>query len=61
MSLEIVVGPMFSGKSTYALSYIRRQRAIGRKVLVVKPDIDNRYSEESVLITHDKEQIPCIL
>ena len=61
MSLEIVVGPMFSGKSTYALSYIRRQRAIGKNVLVVKPDIDKRYSEESVLITHDKEQIQCVM
>ena len=32
MSLEIVFGPMFSGKTTYALSYIRRQQAIGKKV-----------------------------
>lgn len=61
MSLEIVVGPMFSGKSTYALSYVRRQRAIGRSVCVVKPDIDTRYSNERVLITHDKEQIPCLM
>lgn len=61
MSLEIVIGPMFSGKSTYALSYIRRQRAIGKKVLVIKPNIDNRYSNEEMLITHDKEQIECMV
>ena len=59
MSLEIVIGPMFSGKSTYALSYVRRQRAIGRNVCVMKPDIDTRYTEKNVIITHDKEQIPC--
>lgn len=61
MSLEIVIGPMFSGKSTYALSYIRRQRAIGKKVLVIKPNIDNRYSQQEVLVTHNQEQTPCMI
>jgi thymidine kinase len=61
MSLEIVVGPMFSGKSTYALSYIRRQLAIKKNVVVIKPNIDNRYSTESLLVTHDKETTPCIM
>jgi thymidine kinase len=61
MSLEIVVGPMFSGKSSYALSYVRRQNVIGKKVLVIKPNIDNRYSIDNVLVTHDKEQTPCII
>lgn len=59
MSLEIVVGPMFSGKSSYALSYVRRQRVIDKKVLVMKPDIDNRYSDKSILITHNQETLPC--
>lgn len=61
MSLEIVVGPMFSGKSTYALSYIRRQLAIKKNVVVIKPAIDTRYSSESVLVTHDRETSPCIM
>jgi thymidine kinase len=61
MSLEIVVGPMFSGKSSYAMSYVRRQKSIGKKVLVIKPKIDTRYSQEDVLVTHDKEQLPCIV
>lgn len=61
MALEIVVGPMFSGKSTYALSYIRRQRAIGKNVLVIKPNIDNRYSQGELLVTHDQEHIACML
>jgi thymidine kinase len=61
MSLEVVIGPMFSGKSSYALSYVRRQRAIGKKVLVIKPDIDNRYTNENYLVTHDKEKVPCMM
>lgn len=61
MPLEIVIGPMFSGKSTYALSYIRRQRAIGKKVLIIKPNIDNRYSQDCVIVTHNQEKTPCNL
>lgn len=61
MSLEVVLGPMFSGKSTYALSYIRRQRSIGKHVLVIKPNIDKRYSDENVLVTHNQEKTPCML
>jgi len=61
MSLEIVLGPMFSGKSTHALSYIRRQHAIGKKVVVIKPNIDNRYTTEQMLVTHNREQSPCMI
>lgn len=61
MSLEVVLGPMFSGKSSYALSYVRRQRAIGKRVLVVKPDIDKRYSDDNFMITHDKERVQCMM
>ena len=61
MSVEIVIGPMFSGKSTYALSYTRRQHAICKKVLIIKPNIDNRYSDGEVLSTHDREQTPCMV
>jgi thymidine kinase len=60
MSLEIVVGPMFSGKTSYALAYVRRQRAIGKRVLVIKPNIDNRYSNESIMITHDGDAVKCM-
>lgn len=60
MSLEIVLGPMFSGKSTYALSWIRRQRAIGKKVIVIKPDIDTRYGEYEYIVTHNQERADCM-
>jgi thymidine kinase len=60
MSLEIVLGPMFSGKTSYAISYIKRQKTIHKNVLAIKPNIDNRYSLDSMLITHNKESYPCI-
>lgn len=61
MSLEIVLGPMFSGKSSYALSYIRRLKAVGRSVLAVKPRIDNRYSLNDELVTHNQDRVPCVV
>lgn len=61
MSLEIVLGPMFSGKSSYALSYIRKQKAIQRNVLAVKPRIDNRYSQDDEIVTHNQEKVPCVV
>lgn len=61
MSLEIVIGPMFSGKSTYALSYVRRYRSIGKSVIIVKPSIDDRYTNDQVIISHDREQLPCVV
>jgi len=61
MSLDIVLGPMFSGKSSYATSFVRRQKAIGKKVIVIKPNIDSRYSPGDVMVTHDREQTPCMV
>lgn len=61
MSLEIVLGPMFSGKSSYALSYIRKQTAIKRNVVAIKPSLDNRYSAHEEIVTHDNDRIRCIL
>jgi len=61
MSLEIVIGPMFSGKSSYALAYIRKQRAIARNVVAVKPSVDTRYSQEDEIVTHNQDRTPCIV
>ena len=60
MSLEIVLGPMFSGKTSYALSYIRRLRAVGRNVVAVKPVIDTRFSQDEI-VSHNRDKIPCIV
>lgn len=55
MSLEIVIGPMFSGKTSYALSHIKRLKSIGKTVLVIKPEIDKRYSRENMIVSHNNE------
>ena len=59
MSLDIVFGPMFAGKSSYILSIVRRNTALRIPVLVIKPNIDTRYSEHAEIVTHDHARIPC--
>jgi thymidine kinase len=59
MSLEVVIGPMFSGKSSFIASTVKRHRSVGARVLVIKPGNDTRYSLESDVITHDGVRVPC--
>ena len=44
MSLHLVLGPMFSGKTTELLRLARRHALANRRVLVVKHRGDTRYS-----------------
>ena len=41
--LEVVCGPMFSGKSEELIRRLRRAEIAGQQVLIVKPRIDDRY------------------
>jgi thymidine kinase len=60
MSLDLVIGPMFAGKSSRILSIVSRHISIGRRVLVVKHSSDVRYGDEDDIITHDDRRTPCI-
>ena len=60
MSLDIVVGPMFAGKSSYILSLVSRHNAIGTPVLVIKHSSDTRYAySETDVVTHDQRHATC--
>lgn len=48
MSLEIVLGPMFAGKSSYILSSLRRYEAIGWPVLSITSILDTRYETDAI-------------
>lgn len=58
--LELIIGPMFSGKSTELIRRIRLLQKINRKVLVVKPTIDSRYVVDKVT-THNFESVECMI
>ena len=51
--LKLIIGPMFSGKSTDLLREVRRYEAIGKRVLVKNHSLNKRYNTDSVS-THDK-------
>lgn len=52
--LTLILGPMFSGKSTEMLRYVRKSNIQKKKTVVVKYVSDNRYTHESKVVTHDR-------
>jgi|APSaa5957512535_1039671.scaffolds.fasta_scaffold93173_1 thymidine kinase len=46
--LEVICGPMFSGKTEELLRRIKRAEIGGRPFYLVKPDLDSRYSKDKV-------------
>ena len=47
--LEVVCGPMFSGKSEELIRRLRRAEIAGQRALIVKPRIDDRYDVAHVV------------
>ncbi|MBZ4664141.1 MAG: tdk [Caloramator sp.] len=59
--IEVIVGPMYSGKSEELIRRIKRAKIAKQNVLVFKPIIDNRYSKTCVVShTGIKEEAICI-
>jgi len=53
--IEMIVGPMYSGKSEELIRRIKRAKIARQKVQVFKPSIDNRYSITDV-VSHNGEK-----
>jgi len=51
--IELILGPMFSGKSTCLIENIRKSIYQAKKSIMVKFFADKRYSEKSEVVTHD--------
>ena len=63
MRLELIIGPMFAGKSSALQSIVRRRRAIGWSVLVIKHTADTRYlngSDNTAVVNHDMDRCSAI-
>lgn len=58
--LHLIVGPMFSGKSTRLIYYIRKYKTLDYPLFVVKPTIDDRYDASNVC-SHNQEKETCHL
>jgi len=57
--LELIIGNMFSGKTTELIRRINREKSINKKILVINFEGDNRYSLNSVS-THDQTKVNCL-
>mmetsp|Transcript_13696 Transcript_13696/g.43287 ORF Transcript_13696/g.43287 Transcript_13696/m.43287 type:complete len:345 (-) Transcript_13696:748-1782(-) len=57
--IDVILGPMFSGKSTELLERVEGLEARGKVCLVVKPAVDNRYSQSAVT-THTGRSRECV-
>jgi thymidine kinase len=47
--LEVICGPMFSGKSEEMIRRLRRAQIAGQRVVIFKPRIDDRYDATDVV------------
>lgn len=52
--VEVICGPMFSGKSEELIRRLRRAIIARKRVQVFKPIIDNRYSEDEIVSHADQ-------
>ena len=59
MSLKIIMGNMFSGKTTELVRRLKRYEVIGKRILVINSSKDTRCLEH-VLRTHDNMKFDCI-
>jgi thymidine kinase len=57
--LEIILGPMFSGKTSRIVEIYKQCVFCNIPVAVINHSIDNRYDDQ-LLSTHDKIMIPCM-
>lgn len=57
--LEIILGSMYSGKTSRLVEIYKQCKFCNISVTVINHSIDNRYDDE-LMTTHDHVKIPCI-
>lgn len=54
MSITLIIGPMFSGKTTELIRLVDRKRIAGKKCLIIKHMIDTRFNTDNNVQTHSQ-------
>ena len=57
--LGIILGSMFSGKTSRLIQIYKSHSYIGKKIAVINHSSDTRYTD-TMLSSHDKTMIPCL-
>jgi len=58
--IEVICGPMFSGKSEELIRRLRRAMIARKRVEVFKPTIDNRYSDDEI-VSHGDSRMKSVV
>jgi len=58
-AIEVICGPMFSGKTEELIRRLRRAQIARQKVVILKPAIDDRFGADH-LVSHSQQRIPSI-
>ena len=58
--IEVICGPMFSGKTEELIRRIRRAEIAKMKIIVFKPNIDNRYSSDHI-VSHNQLKMESVV
>ena len=58
--IEVICGPMFSGKTEELIRRLVRAQYAKQKVAIFKPKTDNRYSDDYI-VSHNKRRIKSII
>jgi thymidine kinase len=59
-SITLYLGCMFSGKTTELIRDYSRYNKIGKKILCINYEDDNRYGNDNFLYSHNITKIECI-
>ena len=57
--LKVIVGSMFAGKSTRLQDEGKKAIEEGKRVLFIKPDMDDRYATD-LIVTHDGKSVKAL-
>jgi thymidine kinase len=58
--IELIIGCMYSGKTTEVIRQIKRYTTLNKKIIVFTHSSDNRYSESGNIATHNREVMTAV-
>ncbi|MEZ4651319.1 MAG: thymidine kinase [Candidatus Eisenbacteria bacterium] len=57
--VEVICGPMFSGKTEELIRRLRRAQIAKQKVVVLEPFLDDRYADDHI-VSHNSQRVPSV-
>ena len=60
MSLEILLGPMFAGKSSAVHRVVNQYKSMNWPMCIITHASDARYSQDAQLMNHNLVGVPCV-